>query len=188
MWWLYILIGIVAIGAAALLVPIRLLLSIGEENEASLRILFIKKMIYPRPEPKKKKKNRKKPAEEKREAPKKSKTDNVFGQLEALKNILVKVFGKLKRHVKITLKKLHLKICTDEAARTAELYGAACILYDETAQMLRQTGIYTEKAGAVDISADFTFGETTFSAEMEFKTNLIGLIAAVLPIISKNIK
>ncbi|MBR0235402.1 MAG: hypothetical protein IJQ37_02985 [Clostridia bacterium] len=192
MWWLYVLIGLVLIIATVLLSPARLTLEAGAKTEIDLRVLFIKKRLYPQKDKKQKKKQKKKksekPAEKKSEKPRETDGEQAMNTIGMIKDIVLEVLRRARTIVRVTLKRLYLVIATDEAAKTAVIYGAAANAYDELAEVLRRTSNYREKAGAVTITTDFTSEKTVFSIIVEFRTNLLGALRIVLPAIIKNIK
>ena len=191
MWWLYVLIGLVLIIAAVLLSPARLTLEAGAKTEIDLRVLFIKKRLYPQKDKKQNKKRKKKksekPAEKKSEKPRETDGEQAMNTIGMIKDIVLEVLRRARTIVRVTLKRLYLVIATDEAAKTAVIYGAANA-YDELAEALRRTSNYKEKAGAVTITTDFTSEKTVFSIIVEFRANLLGALRIVLPAIIKNIK
>ena len=193
MLWLYILLGAVAFTAALLACPTHLSLVFGEKTEITLRYLFFKKTIFPSGAQKKRKKKKKSEAgadkkQKKKSEPKNVAPENVFKLLGAIKDMTAELVKRLKKRVKITLINFRLVIRTDEAAKTAELYGAACVLYDEAARLLRENAKYDEKAGAVTIVPDFSFGKTEFDMYLDLKATLLGIVSAVLPTVMKTVK
>ena len=190
MWWLYVLLGVAALITAILVWPVRLTLTLGEKTTITLRVLFIKWPLYPSaPKKKSKKKKQKQQSSEKKPAPKKTSdgADEALNMMGLIKNIVIDILRRIKTYVRVTLKQLHIVIGTDEAARTAQLYGAAAVAYDELSEILRRNTNYREKRGAVSISADFTSEKTEFSAILELRSNLIGALKIILPAIIKNI-
>lgn len=190
MWWLYVLLGIAALITAILVWPVRLILTLGEKNTITFRVLFVKWLLYPSaPKKSAKKKNPKKRSAERKPAPTKSSdnADEALNMIGLIKNIVIDILHRIKTYVRVTLKQLHIVIGTDEAARTAQLYGAAAVAYDELSEILRRNINYREKRGAVSISADFTSEKTEFSAILELRSNLIGALKIILPAMIKNI-
>ena len=190
MWWLYVLIGLAVLIAALLIMPVQLTLSFSENSVITLGYLFIKRQLYPAvgkqaraKKARRAEKKQKRPEKQEREP----KAEDAVNMLGVMKDIIIEILRRAKKLVAVRLKKLILVIGTDEAAKTAQLYGAAAIAYDELAEALRRTSNYKEKAGAVNISVDFTSEKTVFEALIVLRAGAISALRIILPAIIKNI-
>jgi len=125
---------------------IRIIVSCNAESGFAvfLRILFFKIPLYPskekkvntkkfsirkfrkmrrREEAKLRKKKAKQPAKKSEGKPKKKLSETVSGILDLIKNVVLKTIKKFGKHLRIEVLKLHIKIASDDAAKTAILYG-----------------------------------------------------------------
>ena len=188
MWWIAIPAAIAAAIVAVLLLPVKFRLTAGDEIHAEWRVLFYKRTLYPAPEKKKKKKKGAKKETEKKKAPEKKRqvtAESAITAIKAVKDALAELWDKLRRRMKIKLIQLRLIIATDEAAKTAVIYGAAANACDTLLDVLRRYMKYTEKDGAVCVSADFTKEKTEFDLDVEFSLTVFGAIAVLLPTLNK---
>ena len=187
MWWIAIPAAIAAVIVAVLLLPVKFRLTAGDEIVFELRVLFYKRTLYPAPEKKKKKKGAKKEKKQPSEPKKKREitAESAITAIKAVKDALAELWDKLRRRMKIKLILLRLIIATDEAAKTAVIYGAAANACDTLLDVLRRYMKYTEKDGAVCVTADFTKEKTEFDLDVEFSLTVFGAIAVLLPTLNK---
>lgn len=191
MWWIAIPAAIAAAVVVFLLLPVKLRLTAGDEIVAELRILFYRKTLYPAPPEKKKKKKGAKKEKKQPPEPKKKREITAEGAIKAIKAVtdaLAVLWDRLRRRMRIKLILLHLIIATDEAAKTALIYGAAANACDTLLDVLRRYLKYTEKDGAVCVSADFTKETTEFDLDVELSLTVFGVIAVLLPTLNKYLK
>ena len=189
MWWIIPAV-IVAVIVFALVLPVHLNLSYDDDFCAVLRVLFIKKTLFPSP-PKEKKEKKKKAAsmdkktgkkKKKPEKPKKKLSfDDVMDLIRKLIAVFSKLIEKLRKKLVIKLQRLNVKIGTDEAAKTAVAYGAVCCATDELLDLMRRFLKFKEKSGAVSVEADFLSEETDFSVSVDLSLNVAAAIGIVIP-------
>lgn len=186
MWWI-IPVAVAAAVIVALNIPVKLRIVVGDEISVVGRVLFLKKTLYPAP-PKKKKKKKTAKKEKTKKAPSKKRemtADEAIGMLRSAAEALGELAGKLRRRMKILLIKLDIKIGTDEAAKTAVIYGAAANACDELLEIMRRYTKFREKSGAVSVSADFTSEKTDVDVDCELSLTVIGAISVLLPTLNK---
>ncbi len=184
MWWIIPAV-IAAAAIVALNIPVRLHIVVGDDVSAEWRVLFFKKQLYPAP-PKKKKKAEKK-EQTKKSTPKKREmtAHDAIDILRSAAEVFGELLSKLRRRMKILLIKLNVKIGTDEAAKTAVIYGAAANACDELLEIMRRFTKFRENSGAVIITADFASEKTDFDAEAELSASVIGIFGVLLPTVNK---
>lgn len=186
MWWI-IPVVILAAAIVALNIPVRLHIAVGDEIRAEWRVLLWKKALYPAPVKKKKKKKTQKKEKPRKEPTKKREitADEVMEIISTAADVLVELLGKLRRRMKIFLIKLNIKVGTEEAAKTAVVYGAVANACDELLEIMRRFTKFRENSGAVIITADFASEKTDVDAELELSVSVIGLIGVLMPTAKK---
>ena len=187
MWWIAIPIAVLAAVAFALLLPVKLRVKMGDGFSAEWRVLFYRKMLYPAP-PEKKKKKKAKAGTEKKKAPEKKRevtAESAVKMIKSVAEMIGTLVKKLRRRVRIKLIKLFVTVGTDEAAKTAILYGTICNACDELLEIMRRTTKFHARDGAVSVTADFTKGSTDVDVEFDLSLTVIGAISVLLPTLNK---
>ena len=190
MWWIPVVAAVAAILALILFSPVKIRVFTLNGVNVTARYLIFKRELYPAP-PKKEKK--KKPKEQKKkEKPKKEQTadfSNVLSQLKELTEILKKLLVKLKKRLRITLRKLYITVGSDEAAKTAMIYGAVCVACDELLETMKRFLKFRIKGdNAVGVNADFTSEKISADTDVEFSMSVISALAIVLPALAEYTK
>lgn len=186
-----ILIFIVALLALALLLPINFVFSADDDGiKAYLKILFIKKSFYPPSEPKKKKpkkkKTSKKPAEKKENtSTEKKKISNIIENVRSIAAVLGVIVEKSSKLIRVRLHCLNITVGSDEAAKTAVLYGAACSACDMLLDTLGRVWNFKARNDSVSVSADFLSEKMTGAVKVVFWTNVVGAIGILFPALLK---
>ena len=190
MWWIPVVAAVAAILALILFSPVKIRVFTANGVNVTARYLIFKRELYPAP-PKKEKK--KKPKEQKKkEKPKKEQTadfSNVLSQLKELTEILKKLLVKLKKRLRITLRKLYITVGSDEAAKTAMIYGAVCVACDELLETMKRFLKFKIKGDdAVGVNADFTSEKISAETDAEFSMSVISALTIVLPALAEYTK
>ncbi|MBO4353908.1 MAG: hypothetical protein J5860_03085 [Clostridia bacterium] len=190
MWWIPVVAAVAAILALILFSPVKIRVFTANGVNVTARYLIFKRELYPAP-PKKEKK--KKPKEQKKkEKPKKEQTadfSNVLSQLKELTEILKKLLVKLKKRLRITLRKLYITVGSDEAAKTAMIYGAVCVACDELLETMKRFLKFRIKGDdAVGVNADFTSEKISAETDAEFSMSVISALTIVLPALAEYTK
>ena len=190
MWWIQVVAAVAAILALILFSPVKIRVFTLNGVNVTVRYLIFKRELYPAP-PKKEKK--KKPKEQKKkEKPKKEQTadfSNVLSQLKELTEILKKLLVKLKKRLRITLRKLYITVGSDEAAKTAMIYGAVCVACDELLETMKRFLKFRIKGDdAVGVNADFTSEKISAETDVEFSMSVISALTIVLPALAESTK
>ena len=187
MWWIAIPAVLAAVIVALLLLPVKLHITAHDGFRAEWRVLFIRRMLYPAP-PKKKKKKKAKKETEKKKTPKKKRevtAEDAVKTIKSVAELIGTLVKRLRQRVRIKLIKLFVVVGTDEAAKTAILYGTIANACDELLEIMRRTTKFKDKDGAVSVTADFTAGSTDVDFEAELSIDLLGAIAVLLPVMKK---
>ncbi len=137
MWWIILLVILFLICLIPFL-RVRLCLAYDEDLTVKLKILFIPYTLFPQKQKrirakdfsikklqKKQKKQKTKKSTKKAKEETKDKNKNINEILELIKIILDNVLSPFGRYLKLEIAKIHVKIGTDDAAKTAVYYGLA---------------------------------------------------------------
>lgn len=94
---------------------------------------------------------------------------SLIDNINLIKEILSVVLGRFARHLRIRLTRIKLVIGTDDAAKTAMLYGAAAAGVSCIVEMLDNvTNIEYTTDADVSVDADFTAEKITADVKIEF--------------------
>ena len=163
-----------------LLIRIHVSVKVKENLDVYLKVLFIKKRLFttrkraPLPEgvtPPEKKKKEKAPKE------KNEKTD-ILSLITLLKKIVIDIMKKIKRFLRIRVSGFDITIATEEAGKTAVLYGAV----GGTADMI--FGLFENafdfkftKDAKTGIRTDFLSDKTKADIDIDFSINIMQIFA-----------
>ena len=189
---LLIILPILAFLLLLLLAKLRFSLSYGESLSLSVRYLFLRFSLYPRrrkskPTKKKKKKKAKKElssqgSAKKQKADTKKKRKLSFGDirflLRVLRETLAKILDRASRHVRITVKELHITIGGERDAAVAAIeYGLVSQAASYLLAYLDHTGFLTPpRDGAIDLRVDFTDRGHALSARIDITCPILFLV------------
>lgn len=189
---IYIILGIVLFFALILSLPVGINIRYREELSLYLKILFVKIKIYPQDKKKKIKKSSKKDkkAQTRTSTELKEKKseggESLTSAIRLITEILATFFKAFAKRLHVRLAKIHIKVATSDAARTAILYGAVCGALACLTDLLNEitnldgsprysitvcTDYLTERCEAdIDISLSISvFGALTVLAKTLFK-------------------
>lgn len=189
-----ILIFIVVLLVFVLLLPAHLVFSAGDDDiNVYLKILFLKKSLYPsggiKKKKAKKKSGSKKPSVSSgHEEKKKKKSSDIISNVRLIASVLGVLIEKSSRLLRVSLYRLDISVGSDEAAKTAMLYGAACSACDMLLDTLSRVWNFKSKSGAVSVNADFLSEKTTGSVKIGIWTNIAGAIGIIVPSLLKYLK
>ena len=163
-----------------LLIRIHVSVKVKENLDVYLKVLFIKKRLFttrkraPLPEgvtPPEKKKKEKAPKE------KNEKTD-ILSLITLLKKIVIDIMKKIKRFLRIRVSGFDITIATEEAGKTAVLYGAV----GGTADMI--FGLFENafdfkftKDAKTGIRTDFLSDKPKADLDIDFSINIMQIFA-----------
>lgn len=190
MWWL-IPVGIVAglIIIVAIILSLRVKIYVtanAEEQRVTYKLLFLKGVLLPEDEETKAKKKEKKRAKKakKIEAAEKQGVQNaarevtkndIIASLKAIVSLLKTLYN-TRDHLKVILHRLYIKVGAEDAATTAWLYGAICVVNDELVKLLDEFIKYKQDKDSVDISADFTAEKMDAAISLEIDISVFYFI------------
>lgn len=203
MTWLWILLGILGFFVLLSFLPavLQIRARLGREDGKKsggqdpkngvflfLRILFVKIKLYPgKPRVVSDKKQEKKAAKKARKQERKkaeSEQSEKPGVVELVKLVVgltKKLVGLLARHLKITLKRYRVVVSTDDAAKTALLYGGVSQATSYLFLFLEEEAKFRIPENAdVDVRADFTAGRTTAEIALDFRLFVWQLVSILL--------
>ncbi len=189
---LYIIAGVLALLVLLLLLPVRLSLRSSKDFSLTLSYLFLQIPLYPKKKSvrlsdytprklrKKKRKARKKRRLEEAAAKAKKKPAKTLKQrlrqIRLILHILKNTYKSILSAVKVRVRRFYITVATDDAAKTAILYGVAS---QSTAYLLELLSTYTKttaKRGGVDVVADFCGESSTLDAEIVFSVTPLSLL------------
>lgn len=184
MIFLYILLGILAVLLLFLFSGIRVVFEYNEEIKVKIGIWFFSFNIFKyiekhgnKPKKQKVKKEKEKPVKaEKKETKKRSVSDFI----KFVTHIAKEAAARFLNVIKIDLKYLYLSVASDEAEKTALLYGSlsagAAVLLDVLKSFLK----FRYNPEKIKIEPDFTKSEIEFKTKIVLKTTPIKGIIAVI--------
>lgn len=136
-------------------------------------------------EPKKKKKQKQKKAAKPQKKEKKS-IEDIISLVKLLIEIAKKVLEKTWRYIRIKIERYDITVGTDDAAKTALIYGGVSQATSYLFTLLDETAHFRVKRKApVNVGVDFLSAETKASVQMDFCLRLwhilsIGLGAGII--------
>lgn len=176
--------------ALILFLPVHITAVIRGEAAVFIRILFIKIKLFPISEAKKKKakkatnkKEKQKKTEEKKSEEKEAKKEkrSIPELIRSVADVLSVFLKQFSKHVRIRVLRYKIIIGTDDAAKTALLYGAA---EQATAYLFAALGeninfAFSKKNSLVWV--DFTSEKTVADVKIDVSINVFGALAMILP-------
>lgn len=163
-----------------LLIRIHVSVKVKENLDVYLKVLFIKKRLFttrkraPHPEgvtPPEKKKKEKAPKE------KNEKTD-ILSLITLLKKIVINIMKKIKRFLRIRVSGFDITIATEEAGKTAVLYGAVGGVADMIFGLFENAFDFKfTKDAKTGIRTDFLSDKTKADIDIDFSINIMQIFA-----------
>ena len=200
-----ILFIVLAVIAVILLAPIKLRIKYEAEPQISLRFLFLKYRIFPKKQPKKKmsrkdflsklfeKRKRRASVAKKASAAHKKKKSSASDILEFIKSasdFLKKMLGSFLKRAKIKVSEINIVVATEEASKTAIMYG---VISQAVAYLLQLLDNFTKlkKAykGSICVVPDFTREDSSIKLDICLQYRLLnasGLLLSALLYVMKN--
>lgn len=128
-------------------------------------------------EPKKKKKQKQKKAEKPQKKEKKS-IEDIISLVKLLIEIAKKVLEKTWRYIRIKTECYDITVGTDDAAKTALIYGGVSQATSYLFTLLDETAHFRVKRKApVNVGVDFLAAETRANVQMDFRLRLWHIIS-----------
>lgn len=159
-----------------LLIRIHVSVKVKENLDVYLKVFFIKKRLFttrkraPLPEgvtPPEKKKKEKAPKE------KNEKTD-ILSLITLLKKIVIDIMKKIKRFLRIRVSSFDITIATEEAGKTAVLYGAVGGVADMIFGLFENAFDFKfTKDAKTGIRTDFLSDKTKADIDIDFSINIM---------------
>ena len=182
MWWLLLLIPLVLI-ALVLFVRFRLCLVYEDELIIKIKVMFLKFSLYPKKQKKlnprdyslkslqkkQDKLTKKKPKTKKQTdpSPKKDKATQIKDILDIIKIVLENVMSPFGRYLKVEIVRIYVKIATNDAAKTAVIYGLASQSVAYIIELLSNlTNVDVKRKNSIIVTSDF------LSEKSEAKINI----------------
>ena len=202
---LWITLGIFLFFFFIFIIPIHVTVGLTESVSVKVRVLFLKIPILPKVKKKKKKKKEKKPKKEKKKKEKKpedktkkkkkkkKKVSDIVALVRMLLNVVVALFKRLGRNFKIRVYAYEICVASEEAAKTAVMYGAVKTL-SETIFLRLQDSINFKivKKAPLGIYVDFLEEKFKANVKIDFSISIAGvfgiLFAAIFEFIRSFIK
>jgi hypothetical protein len=179
MKFLYLMLFFTVLNTVLSLCPITVDLEFRQEFSAKIRYLFFHYTLAPRPPKKDKKAAEEKPKESKIKTMLQKK--GLAGFLEFIKELAYVAAGTAKKiFAHLTIRDFLINICVSsgDAAKTAIAYGYVCSAVYPAVSVLFSNTNYNEYS--VNISPDFSKGESSVEFNCKAKIKVIFLISAAL--------
>ena len=202
---LWITLGIFLFFFFIFIIPIHVTVGLTESVSVMVRVLFLKIPILPKVKKKKKKKKEKKPKKAKKKKEKKpedktkkkkkkkKKISDIVGLVQVLLDTVVALFKRLGRNFKIRVYAYEICVASEEAAKTAVMYGAVKTL-SETIYLRLQDSINFKivKGAPMGVYTDFLEEKFKANVKIDFSISIAGvfgvLFAAIFKFIGSFIK
>lgn len=182
MWWLLLLIPLLLI-VFLLFLKIRLCIVYTGELTVKAKILFLSFSLYPSKKEKidpndytvkalrkkQKKLDKKAKKQQKKQQPKEKaeaeqpqeKGAKLKEMLEIIKIVLENVMSPFGKYLRIVIARIHIKVGTDDPAKTALLYGGVCQGVSCIVELLSNlTNVNVKRKNSIDVTPDFVEGKT----------------------------
>ena len=207
---LWIALGIFAFFFLIFIIPIHVIVGLTDNVSVMVRVLFLKIPILPREKKKKKSKDKdkkkKKPkekkkkkeedkdkADKKKKKKKKINVSDIVGLVQVLLDTVVALFKRLGRNFKIRVHAYEICVASEEAAKTAVMYGAVKTLSETIFLRLEDSINFKIVKGApMGVYADFLEEKFKANVKIDFSISIAGvfgvLFAAIFKFIGSFIK
>ena len=194
---LWITLGIFLFFFFLFIIPFHITVGLRENVTVMIRILFLKIPIFPKPKSTKKKKKKKKKPKEKKKKEKnkdeskkkpKKKVDIVFW-VRLLLDVVTTLFKKLGQHFKIRIHAYEICVASEDAAKTAVMYGTVQAL-SETLFLRLEKAINFKivKNAPFGVYVDFLAEKPKANVEIDFSISIGGVFAILFGAIFAFIK
>ena len=199
---LWITLGIFLFFFFIFIIPIHVTVGLTESVSVALRILFLKipilpkekkkkkkKKKAPKEKPKKKKKEKKPEDAEKKKKKKKKKVSDIAALVRMLLNVLVALLKRLGRNFKIRVHAYEICVASEDAAKTAVMYGTVKAL-SETIFLRLQDSINFKivKNAPVGVYVDFLEEKFKANVKIDFSISIAGVFGILFAAIGEFIR
>ena len=201
---LWITLGIFLFFFFIFIIPIHVTVGLTESVSVALRILFLKIQILPKAKKKKKKKKKapkekpkkkkkeKKPEDaekKKKKKKKKKKVSDIAALVRMLLNVLVALLKRLGRNFKIRVHAYEICVASEDAAKTAVMYGTVKAL-SETIFLRLQDSINFKivKNAPVGVYVDFLEEKFKANVKIDFSISIAGVFGILFAAIGEFIR
>ena len=204
---LWIALGIFAFFFLIFIIPIHVIVGLTDNVSVMVRVLFLKIPILPKEKKRKSKdKDKKKKPKEKKKKEKPDKKDkkkkknknkknisDIVGLVQVLLDTVVALFKSLGRNFKIRVHAYEICVASEEAAKTAVMYGAVKSLSETIFLRLEDSINFKIVKGApMGVYADFLEEKFKANVKIDFSISIAGvfgvLFAAIFKFIGSFIK
>jgi hypothetical protein len=209
---LWIALGIFAFFFLIFIIPIHVMVGLTDNVSVMVRVLFLKIPILPKEKkkkskdkdkkkkPKEKKKKKKEKPDKKEKKKKKDKKNknkknisDIVGLVQVLLDTVVALFKRLGRNFKIRVHAYEICVASEEAAKTAVMYGAVKTLSETIFLRLEDSINFKIVKGApMGVYADFLEEKFKANVKIDFSISIAGvfgvLFAAIFKFIGSFIK
>ena len=190
--------AIVLFFSGILLLPVSVTLTLRESLDVKLGLLGLRYRLYPQKKKVKAKdyslKSLKKQAKKQQKRQKHQKEHAapdapaqkapLTERLATLRVLLSALFQKTGKHLKLKTARLHIRVATGDAAKTALLYGAASGALASTLAVLdRFTKLRPGKKHSVSLVADYLAEKPSADVKIVFSMNLLGGLSTLFSMV-----
>lgn len=194
---LYIILGIIVLVAAILAMRVGISIVLEDELCVYLRVLFLKFRLYPAKKKrgsikkyKKKKVKKKKPSTVVRESGTEPKRKPPLTETIRTVTELLGVFARtFAKHLHVRLAKIYIRIGTEDAARTAILYGAvsgavACLI--DTLDSI--TSLSSLSRSEISVEPDFLSDRSVARLNISLSLSVFGALTVLIKTLFRYLK
>lgn len=194
MGW-YIFLAVLIFLSMLLMVSVKIRLKLNDELEVWLTVCIFRKKLYPSPEKKRRiklkdyspkaleKKLKKEKIKEKKHkknktpASKRKSAKDTIRMVKLIAKMSIIILNKCRKYVTIRIKRLYIAIASDDAAKTAVLYGCVsqCVAY--LLEILSSATSVKETENSTNVTVDFGCEETYTDIDIIFSIHLWQIIA-----------
>ncbi len=188
---LWIILGILAFFAVLFSIPVHIIVEADSSLDAKVhaRVLFIKYALFPmkkrKKKPKKAKKSGKKsapkPKKQAKTAPKPKPKRDIIGLVKLILKLVVAVLRKFPKHFRVRILRYEISVGTNDAAKTAMVYGAVTGLSARLFELLRKgTRFRIGRKAPVGVYANFIGEKTEAYICLDFSITIWGALHMVM--------
>lgn len=197
---LWIALGIFAFFFLIFIIPIHVIVGLTDNVSVMVRVLFLKIPILPKekkrkskdkdkkkkPKEKKKKEKPDKKDKKKKKNKKKKKISDIVGLVQVLLDTVVALFKRLGRNFKIRVYAYEICVASEEAAKTAVMYGAVKSLSETIFLRLEDSINFKIVKGApMGVYADFLEEKFKANVKIDFSISIAGVFGVLFVAIFK---
>lgn len=153
-----------------------------------IRVLFVKYTIFPQKKAKFDERKYAKKHSKKDEPPKPQikhkgdieKNHTLLDKLNLIKEILSVFLKSFSKYINVRIKKLYIRVASNDAAQTAILYGAVSAIVANILELIDSyTNLKSLKKGTVSVEPDFIANESDIGINISLSISVLGALVTL---------